>query len=136
MEALLFDPNREIICDKQIKSNAKVKRFHVVVWGNFPAARDFAESDTYTTTRQRAVGNGSSSEIIGIISGTRNHRTVNHQRATYRSPRHRVNDHPPTSESSPRNHERSAAAILAILRQPRGLRPESTIRLSGKRDDS
>jgi len=51
VEALLFDPNREIICDKQIKSNTKVKSFHVVVWGNFPAVRDFDEPDTYTMTR-------------------------------------------------------------------------------------
>ena len=37
--------------------------------GNFPAARGFAEPDTYTTTRRRAVGNESSSKtIIGIIS--------------------------------------------------------------------
>jgi len=39
--------------------NAKAKSFHVAVWGNFPAACDFAEPDTYTTTRRRAVGNWS-----------------------------------------------------------------------------
>jgi len=33
-----------------MKSNAKAKSFHVAVWGNFTAARDFAELDTYTMT--------------------------------------------------------------------------------------
>jgi len=47
-----------------MKSSAKAMSFHVAVWGNFPAACDFAEPDTYTTTRRRAVGND-----IDIISG-------------------------------------------------------------------
>ena len=51
MEALLSDPNQEIICDTLMKSSAKAKSFHVAVRGNFPAARDFAEPDTYTMTR-------------------------------------------------------------------------------------
>ena len=34
-----------------MKFNAKAKSFHVVVRGNFPAACDFAEPDTYATTR-------------------------------------------------------------------------------------
>jgi len=46
-----------------MKSSAKAKSFHVAVRGNFPAARDFAEPDTYTTTRRRVVGND-----IDIIS--------------------------------------------------------------------
>jgi len=50
VEALLSDPNREIICDTLMKSNAKVKSFHVVVWGKFPTARDFDKPDTYTMT--------------------------------------------------------------------------------------
>jgi len=45
-----------------MKFNVKAKSFHVAVRGNFPAARDFAEPDTYTTTRRQAVGKGSSSE--------------------------------------------------------------------------
>jgi len=36
--------------------NAKAKSFHIALRGNFPAAHDFAESDTYTMTRRRAVG--------------------------------------------------------------------------------
>ena len=68
MEALLSDPNREIICVTLLKFNAKAKSFHVAVRGNFPAARGFAKPDTYTTTRRRAVGNESSSKtIIGVI---------------------------------------------------------------------
>jgi len=57
-EALLSDPNREIIRDTLMKSNAKAKSFHLVGQGNFPAARDFAEPDTYTMTCQRAGGRG------------------------------------------------------------------------------
>jgi len=68
VEALLSDPNREIICVTLLKFNAKAKSFHVAVRGNFPAARGFAKPDTYTTTRRRAVGNESSSKtIIGVI---------------------------------------------------------------------
>jgi len=62
VEVLLSDPNREIICDMLMKSNAKVKSFHVVVQGNFTPARDFDEPDTYTTTCRQAVGNGASLE--------------------------------------------------------------------------
>jgi len=51
VEALLSDPNQEIICVTLMKFNAKVKSFHVTVQGNFPAARDSAEPDTYMTTR-------------------------------------------------------------------------------------
>jgi len=40
-----------------MKFNAKVKSFHVMVRGNFPAARDFAEPDTYTMTSRGSVGN-------------------------------------------------------------------------------
>jgi len=47
-----------------MKSSAKAKSFQVALRGNFPTARDFAEPDTYTTTRRRAVGND-----IDIISG-------------------------------------------------------------------
>jgi len=47
-----------------MKSRAKVKSFHIAVQGNFPVACDFAEPDTYMTTRQRTVGND-----IDIISG-------------------------------------------------------------------
>jgi len=80
MEALLSNPNREIICDTLMKSNAKAKSFHVAVRGNFPVAHDFTEPDTYTTTHQQAVGNRSSSE-----------------ESSESSPRHRVNNHPPMS---------------------------------------
>jgi len=59
MEALLSDPNREIICVTLMKFNTKAKSFHVTVRGNFLAARDFAEPDTYTTTHRRALGNQS-----------------------------------------------------------------------------
>jgi len=52
VEALLSNPNRSIICDTLMKSNAKVKSFHVVVQGNFPTACDFDEPDTYTKTRR------------------------------------------------------------------------------------
>ena len=101
MEALLSDPNREIICDTLLKSNAKA---NVAVRGNFPAARDFAEPDTYTTTCRRAVGNRSSSEV-----------------SSESSPRHRVNDHPPTSDPSsklsPRSRKRSNKQ--AIRKPPR-----------------
>jgi len=45
-----------------MKFNVKAKSFHVAVRGNFPAARVFAEPDTYTTTCGQAVGKGSSSE--------------------------------------------------------------------------
>ena len=62
MEALLSDPNSEIICDMLMKSRAKGKSFHVAVWGNFPAARDFAELDTYTMTRRQTVENQSGVE--------------------------------------------------------------------------
>jgi len=62
VEALLSDPNREIICVVLMKFNVKAKSFQVAVRGNFPAAGDFAEPDTYTTTCRRAVGKGSSSE--------------------------------------------------------------------------
>jgi len=62
VEALLSDPNREIICHMLMKSDAKVKSFHVAVRGNFLAACDFAQPDTYTTTHRRVIGNGSSSE--------------------------------------------------------------------------
>jgi len=37
---------------------------------------------------------------------------VNHQRITYWSRRHRINDHPPMSKSSPRNHERSIVGVV------------------------
>ena len=43
--------------------------------------------------------------------------TVNHQRTSHHSPRYQVNDHPPTSdpssESSPRNHERCVERVVA-----------------------
>jgi len=68
VEALLSDPNREIICVTLMKFNAKAKSFHIAVRGNFPTARDSAEPDTYTTNRQRAVGNWSSSEDSSILS--------------------------------------------------------------------
>jgi len=42
-----------------MKFNVKAKSFHVMVRGNFPAARVFAEPDTYTTTRGQVVGKGS-----------------------------------------------------------------------------
>jgi len=57
VEALLSDPNREIICVTLMKFNAKAKSFHVAVRVTFPAARDFAEPDTYMTTCRGAVGN-------------------------------------------------------------------------------
>jgi len=62
VKALLSDPNQEFICVTLMKFNAKVKSFHVAVWGNFPTARDFAEPDTYMTTRRRAVGKNHQSE--------------------------------------------------------------------------
>ena len=71
MEALLSDPNREIICVTLLKFNAKAKSFHVAVRGNFPAARGFAKPDTYTTTRRRAVGNESSSKRSSESSSKR-----------------------------------------------------------------
>jgi len=37
--------------------NVKAKSFHIAVRGNFPAAPDFAEPDTYTMTLRRALGN-------------------------------------------------------------------------------
>jgi len=52
VEALLCDPNREIIGVLLMKFNAKAKSFHVTVRGNFPAAHDFAEPDPYATTRR------------------------------------------------------------------------------------
>jgi len=62
VEALLSDPNREIICIMLMTFTTKAKSIHVAVRGNFPAAHDFTEPDTYTTTRRRAVGNRSSLE--------------------------------------------------------------------------
>jgi hypothetical protein len=58
VEALLSDPNREIIRDTLTKSkNAKAKSFHITVRGNFPAARDLAEPNTYMTPRrERSIG--------------------------------------------------------------------------------
>jgi len=80
VEALLSDPNREIICVTLMKFNAKAKSFHVAVWGNFPTAHDFAEPDTNTTSCRRAVGNGMIIEtIIGIISGIINRPPTGHQ---------------------------------------------------------
>jgi len=141
VEALFFDPNREIICVTLMKFNAKTKSFHVTVQGNFPTAHDFAEPNTYTTTRQQVVGNQSSSEESWESSAESSPQSSNDQRSIYRSPRHQVNDHPPersiervvtteprairrvsrhhettndlTSESSPSSCKRSAATILA-----------------------
>ena len=63
-----------------MKFNAKAKSFHIAVWGNFPAARDFAEPDTNTTSCRQAVGNGMIIEtIIGIISGIINRPPTGHQ---------------------------------------------------------
>jgi len=94
VEALLSDPNREIICVTLMTFNAKAKSFHVAVLGNFPAARDFAEPDTYMTTRRRAVGNRFSSEELSESSAESSPQSSNDQRTIYRSPRHRVNDLP------------------------------------------
>ena len=91
-----------------MKSSAKAKSFHVVARGNFPAARDFAEPNTYTSGWQPDT------EIISTIitsiikestkssnnyqNHQRNHqpKTVNHQRTTCRSSRQRVVNPPPT----------------------------------------
>jgi len=83
------------MCVTLMKFNAKTKSFHVAVRGNFPTARDSAEPDTYTTTRRRAVGNRSSSESSSKQSSLQ---SSNDQRTIHRSPRHRVDDHPPTSD--------------------------------------
>jgi len=57
-----------------MKSSAKVKSFHVAVRGNFPAACDFAEPDTCTTTRRRAVGNESTSSAESSPESAQHHR--------------------------------------------------------------
>ena len=78
-------------CDTLMQFNAKAKTFHIAVRGNFPAARDFAEPE-YLYERLPTSPQ----------QGRKNHR--NHQRTTYWSPRHRVNDHPP---------ERSVGRVVA-----------------------
>jgi len=146
-EALLSDPNREIIRDTLMKSNAKAKSFHFAVRGNFPAARDFAELDTYTTSRRRAGGNGhdhrnhqhDQERAINdrLVTKTSSQRPSPYERSvervvatepqTIRTLR-RESNHPPkrasdpSSESSPRSRERTAAAILAGIQQTPGLR--------------
>jgi len=84
VEALLSDPNREIICDTLMKSNAKVKSFHVVVRGNFPEARDFDEPDNYTTIHRQAVGNRSSLEKSSVSSAESSPQSSNDQQTIYR----------------------------------------------------
>ena len=149
-EALLSGPHREIIRDTLMKSNAKAKSFHVAGRGNFPAARDFAEPDTYTTTRRRAGGNLTSiGIIIGIIS-----RIINDQRVINGPPtghpdieptttplrairrashRHGAANEPPpryersvervvaTEPQTNRRRKRTAAAILASRQAAAGL---------------
>jgi len=112
------DPNREIICDILMKSNAKAKSFHVVMWGNHP---QHVTSPSWILIRRPATSgwqqqlnhrknhrmiNRTIGRFIAIISRIRNHRTVNHQWTTYRSRRHGVNDHPP--------NERSVVQVIAM----------------------
>jgi len=111
VEALLFDPNQEIICITLMKFNAKTNSFHVTVWGNFPAAHDFAKPDTYTMTRRQVVGNQSSSEESWESSAESLPQSSNHQWSIYWSPRHQVNDHPP---------ERSIERVVTT--EPRAIR--------------
>jgi len=61
VEALLSDPNREIICDTLMKFSAKAKSFHIAVRVISPL-HETLPSRIHTTTCQRAVGNRSSSE--------------------------------------------------------------------------
>ena len=155
MEALLSDPNREIICVTLMKFNNKAKSFHVAVRGNFPAARDFAEPDTYTTTRRRAVGNESSSKssseissriITSIVKRSTHYLPVTQtssqrpspiersgERAVATEPRtilramRRTNRHSNTRKPSgrPRACVERTAAILAVPRHTPDLRPEA-----------
>jgi len=67
-----------------MKFNAKVKSFHVTVWGNFPAAHDSGELDTYTMTQQRAVGNRSLLEESSESSAESSPQSSNDQQTIYR----------------------------------------------------
>jgi len=117
-----------------MKSSAKAKSFHVAAQGNFPAARDFAEPDTYTSGWQpdteiistiitsiikrssesssKRSSESSSEESTESSNNYRNHqqnhqpKTVDHQRTTYRSSRQRVVDPLPTGgqPSDPTSH--------------------------------
>ena len=62
-----------------MKSSAKAKSFHVAVRGYSPQHVTLPSRNTYTSGWQPALNKKG---IIGIISGTMNHRTVNHQRTT------------------------------------------------------
>jgi len=127
VEALLSDPNREIICVTLMKFNAKAKSFHVAVRGNFPAARDSAKPDTYTTTRRRAVGNRSSSEDSSTSSAESSPESAKHHR-NHQSESSIINGPPtghpdiesttipasdPSSEALPWNRERSVERVVA-----------------------
>ena len=149
-----------------MKSSTKTKSFHAAVRGNFPTAHDFSELDTYMTTRRRVVANRRINRIIetiigiiietiiGIIIETIIGMTkISGQRPSPRTIRrasrcHRTaND--PLIESSPWNRKRSVERVIATelqtirrskrrhnTRKPPAAARESTIRLSGKRDDS
>jgi len=58
-----------------MKSSAKAKSFHVAVGGNFRAARDLAEPNTYDSSPQAKEEKRDQSES-----------SINHQRTTYQSP--------------------------------------------------
>ena len=149
-KALLADQSR-VILFTLMKSSAKANSFHVAARGNFPSAHDLAEPNTYTTPR-------SGRRRKNIIN--QNHQSessINDQRTIYRSPRHRINDHPhersvkrvvameprathranrrhgtandPSSESSPPSCKLTATAILASHQAAAGL--VSTNRLRG-----
>jgi len=72
--------------------------------------------------------------IIGIISGTMNHRTVNDRRTTYRSRRHRVNNHPPASDptSDPTRDPTSAASETTVDREGDGRIRKGLASLGGR----
>jgi hypothetical protein len=68
-----------------MKSNAKAKSFHVAVRGSFPAARDLAEPNTYTTPRRERSINQSMNNRQSIIGNpSTESSTINDQRTTNR----------------------------------------------------
>jgi len=106
VEALLSDPNREIICDTLMKFSAKAKSFHIAVRGNFPAARDFAEPDTYDDLPT----SGGQPVFIGRIS-----RTINHKRS--------IITHLPVTKTSSQRPSPRAAVERVLATEPRAIRP-------------
>jgi len=103
-----------------MKSSAKAKSFHVAAQGNFPAARDLAKPNTYTTPRQGQRRKKRSSESSSKLSSLSSSKPSSESSSKPSSESSSKRSSTSSAESSPESakHHRNDQSESSIINRP------------------